>query len=76
MAAPEVLHNQFVRWDWAAMAYKVLTATGEVTLPRVDENLYGDGKWLVWCPLGYRYAWLRGMIRALAGKCRVRLRTQ
>lgn len=61
-------HNQFVRWDWQAMAYKVTTATGEVTLPRVDENLYGDGKWLIWCPFGYQYAWLRGMIRALAGK--------
>lgn len=61
-------HNQFVRWDWMDMCYKLLTASGEISLPRVDENLAGNGKWFVWCPFGYQYAWLRGMIRALAQK--------
>lgn len=61
-------HNQFVRWDWMGMCYKLLTANGEISLPKVDENLYGNGKWFIWCPFGYQYAWLRGMIRALAQK--------
>lgn len=45
-------HTRFVRWDWTAMAYKVQTANGEITRPPVDENLYGGGKWFVWCPSG------------------------
>jgi len=61
-------HPQFVRWDWGAYRYKLLTMKGEIDLPRIDESPMGDGKWFVWNPSGYQYSWLRGMIRSLAQK--------
>lgn len=64
----KVWHPQFLRWDWATFSYKLLTAEGEIELPKIDENPSGDGRWIVWCPHGYQYAWLRGLLRALAPK--------
>ncbi len=60
--------TQFVRWDWVSMNYKLQTTKGEIDLPRYDEKSMGDGKWFVWCPGGYQYAWRRGMLRSLAAK--------
>lgn len=59
-------HPQWVRWDWGTFSYKIMTADGEVELPRLDENPRGDGKWFVWCPLGYHQAWMSGLVRSVA----------
>src|SRR6185369_4975499 len=64
----KIWHPQFLRWDWGSYSYKILTGEGEVELPRIDENPNGDGRWVVWCPYGYQYSWLRGLLRALAPK--------
>jgi len=58
-------HPQFIRWDWSTFSYKLLTGDGLVELPRIDENPRGDGKWFVWCPYGYHYAWMQGLVRPL-----------
>lgn len=62
----KVWHPQFIRWDWSTFGYKILTADGELDLPRLDENPAGDGRWLMWCPYGYQEGYKRGLIRALA----------
>src|SRR6185437_7016314 len=59
-------HPQWVRWAWGAYCYKIMTAYGEVELPRLDENPRGDGKWLLWCPYGYDQSWMKGLVRAAA----------
>lgn len=59
-------HPQWVRWDWGTFSYKVMTADGEVELPRLDENPRGDGKWFIWCPFGYDQAWMKGLVRSAA----------
>jgi phage gp29-like protein len=60
-------HSQFVRWDFQTERYRLLTANnGEIELPDIDRNPVGNGQWFMWCPFGYQYAWLRGMIRSLA----------
>lgn len=60
-------HTQFVRWDVYSETYRLMTADqGEITLPRIDEETEAQGQWFIWCPFGYRYAWLDGMIRGLA----------
>jgi phage gp29-like protein len=60
-------HSQFVRWDQSYERYKLLTADqGEIALPRLEENTESEGRWFMWCPFGYQFAWLDGLIRALA----------
>lgn len=59
-------HPQWVRWDWGTFSYKIMTADGEVELPRLDENPRGDGKWFLWCPYGYEQAWMNGLVRSVA----------
>ena len=59
-------HPQFIRWDWSTFSYKILTADGEIELPRLDENPNGDRRWLMWCPYGYQEGYKHGLIRALA----------
>jgi phage gp29-like protein len=61
----KIWHPQFIRWDWARDCYRILTADGEIDLPRLDENPNGDGRWLMWCPYGYREGFKRGLIRAM-----------
>jgi phage gp29-like protein len=60
-------HTQFVRWDTTKERYLIATANkGDVELPRLDDNAESEGDWLMWCPFGYRFAWLAGLIRSLA----------
>jgi phage gp29-like protein len=61
-------HPQFVYWDWSENRFMVIAREGVVPLPRIDENPYSDGKWVVWCPYGYQYGWLDGLVRSLADK--------
>jgi phage gp29-like protein len=61
-------HPQFVYWDTAQRRYMVIAQEGVLPLPRIDENPYSDGKWVVWCPYGYQYGWLDGLVRSLADK--------
>ena len=60
-------HSQFVRWDVTKAQYRIATADkGEIDLPRLDDNPEPAGQWFIWCPFGYRFAWLHGLIRSLA----------
>lgn len=56
-----VWHPQFVRWDWNTQAYWLIVDGAQEI--RLDP---GDGKWVVYTPYGYEYAWLRGLARPLA----------
>lgn len=64
----QVWHPQYVYWDWARMRYVALCYEGAVELPNTDEQIHSDGKWFVWAPYGYKYGWLRGLVRRLAHK--------
>jgi phage gp29-like protein len=64
----KIWHPQFVWWHRAEMRYYITTIEGIIPLPRVDEQPRSDGKWIVWCPYGYRYGWLRALVRRLAHK--------
>ncbi|MES1205006.1 MAG: DUF935 family protein [Pseudomonadota bacterium] len=64
--------TQFVFWDEQRQCYMLRTTTGDVQLPRLDQNPVGDGQWFIWNPFGYQYAWRRGMIRSLASKYMMR----
>jgi len=59
-------HPRHLRWDWTKRTFVMQTMSGEVVLPRPDEQPNGDGKWLVWCPSGVQQGWLNGMVRSLA----------
>ncbi len=59
-------HTQFVYWNWSTWAYNLITADGIIELPRVNESVNSDGKWFVWCPFGYQYAWRKAMVKPLA----------
>ncbi len=59
-------HPQFVYWDWSTFSYVITTRDGTIQLPRVDENVYSDGKWFVYAPDGYQYGWLRAAVRSIA----------
>ena len=59
-------HSQFVYWDWGSWSYKLITADGILELPKVNENVNSDGKWFIWFPFGYQYAWRRAMVKPLA----------
>lgn len=59
-------HPQWIRWDWGTFSYKIMTADGEIELPRLDENPKGDGKWFMYCPFGYHQAWMSGLVRSVA----------
>lgn len=61
-----VWHPQFIYWNWASFSYWIITGDGVFELPKVDENPRSDGKWVVWCPRGYTYGWVHGLIRSLA----------
>lgn len=61
-----VWHPQFCYWDWSTFSYVVTTRDGLIHLPKVDEKIYSDGKWFVYCPDGYQYGWLRAAVRSLA----------
>jgi hypothetical protein len=62
----KVWHPQFVMWRWDTWSYWVQTMDGMVELPKVDQEIHSDGKWIVYCPFGFRFGWLRGLLRALA----------
>jgi phage gp29-like protein len=64
----KVWHPQFVYFDWATFRYMVLCVEGVIPLPNTDEQIHSDGKWFVWAPNGYRYGWLRGLVRRLGHK--------
>ncbi len=59
-------HPQFVYWDFSIYRYRLITLEGVITLPDIDENPRGDGKWFLYCPYGYRYGFLNGLLRSLA----------
>lgn len=61
-------HPQFVRWSYFDNRYLVETTEGQVPLPPIDEQPMSDGKWVVWCPRGYQYGWLKGLVRPMAPK--------
>jgi phage gp29-like protein len=60
------VHPQFVYWDWGYNCYRLILADGIISLPDVMANPYSDGKWFVWCPFGYQYAWRKALIKPLA----------
>jgi phage gp29-like protein len=61
------IHPQFIYWDWGYRAYRCNAfQEGTFTLPDVMSNPYGDGKFFVWFPFGYQYAWRQAMIKPLA----------
>lgn len=60
------VHPQFVYWDWGYRCYRLILEDGIISLPDVMANPYSDGKWFVWCPFGYQYAWRKALIRPLA----------
>jgi phage gp29-like protein/inorganic pyrophosphatase len=61
------IHPQFIYWDWGYRAYRCNAfQEGTITLPDVMTNPYGDGKFFVWFPFGYQYAWRQAMIKPLA----------
>lgn len=71
MLWPRLIHwdTQFVYWDQYSQRYLIQTMNlGPIPLPAVDETPTSDGRWVVWCPRGYRQAWRRGLVRALAKK--------
>lgn len=72
-------HSQWVWWNWATDSYWLntsgavdedgnpcLSGSGTIELPRIEREVYSDGHWVIYCPGGYRYAYLRGAIRATA----------
>jgi phage gp29-like protein len=61
-----VWHPQFVYWNWATFSFWIITGDGVQELPKIDENPRSDGKWVVWCPRGYTFGWMHGLVRALA----------
>lgn len=61
-----VWHPQHLRWDETRDRYRIRTMDGEVDLPDIEENQHSDGHWIVWCPYGYREAWLEGLVRGMA----------
>jgi phage gp29-like protein len=61
-----VWHPQFVYWNWATFSFWIITANGMEELPKIDENPRSDGKWVVWCPRGFIYGWIHGLIRPLS----------
>lgn len=62
----KIWHPQFLRWDWTRECFMLTTATGEVALPKVDDQVYSDGHWVIFCPFGYRYGWLKALVRPLS----------
>jgi phage gp29-like protein len=60
------VHPQFTYWDWGYRAYRLTLQEGTITLPDVSAQPFSDGKWFVWCPFGYQYAWGEAMIKPLA----------
>lgn len=64
----KVWHPQFVWWHRGEFRYYITTMDGIIPLPRADEQPRSDGKWIVWCPYGYRYGWLDALVRRLAHK--------
>lgn len=61
-------HPQFVWWNWAEQRYMLTTADAIVPLPRIEDTPQSDGKWVIWCPRGYRYGWFDALVRRLAHK--------
>ncbi len=72
-------HTQWVWWNWATESYwlntsgafdddgnPVLDGAGVIELPRIEGDVYSDGHWVLYCPNGYRYAYLTGLIRETA----------
>jgi hypothetical protein len=58
-------HPANLRWDDYRKLFILNTMTGQVVLPRPDEQPEGDGKWVVWCPNGVQYGWREGVVRSL-----------
>ncbi len=59
-------HPQFLRWDQRLERFWLLTAEGEILLPKIDDEINSDGRWILWCPYGYRNSWRRALLRPLA----------
>lgn len=59
-------HPQFLTWDEGARSFMLTTATGNVILPRIDQQPRSDGHWLIYAPFGYRYGWLQSLVRPLS----------
>lgn len=55
----KVWHARFLRWDWAARKYKLITVQGEIAIEP------DDPQWIIYEPYGPR-GWLRGLLRSLA----------
>lgn len=62
----KIWHPQFIYWRWDTKSYWVSTMDGPLELPNTDRELHSDGKWIIYTPYGYRYGWLRALIRPLA----------
>lgn len=62
----KVWHPQHVIWRWDTRSYWIATMDGMEELPRVDREINSDGRWIVYCPQGYRFGWLQGLLRSLA----------
>lgn len=52
-------HTQFLWWNPATRTYRVNTVDGSFELHP------GDGRWVLFSPLGHNHAWLMGLIRCL-----------
>lgn len=65
-------HPQFLYWDWMVFRWMLIAREGVVTLPDTDDEVHSDGKWVIYAPHGYKYGWLRGLVRPLAYKFMMR----
>lgn len=52
-------NSQFLYWRWDTRSYWLIHEGGQV------EVWPGDGRWVLFSPLGHNHGWLYGLIRAL-----------
>ncbi|HVZ89623.1 MAG TPA: DUF935 family protein [Polyangia bacterium] len=68
MPRVQAWHPQFIYWDWSTFCYVVICAEGTVYLPDTDKEVHSNGQWFIYTPMGYRWGWLKGLVRRLAHK--------